>query len=190
MSWSKHPGELYPGVWTDYLGPHYIDIAFRATAEADPSALRILNIYDVEQATEDDEKTRRDTISLLKELLNRDVPVQAVGIESHLDDSQSLGGEAFEQFLDEIRFLKLQVLVTELDVMENRVGTSLDWDETAARYYGDYLTEVISTADPKFVIFWSLQDRWQQGRRIQGLLQSNLTPRLTYKASARVLAAA
>jgi endo-1,4-beta-xylanase len=187
VPWSKRPGGLYPGVWTDYVGPSYIDIAFHAAATADPKALRIMNIYDVEQGTQDHEKTRKDTIELLKQLLGRGVPIQAVGIESHLDDSHPLGGSSFNQFLSDIRAMKLQVLVTELDVKENRLGSSGDWDKTAAKYYGDYLSEVFSTANPPFVIFWSLKDRWESGRRIQGLMQENLSPRLTYQAALQAL---
>jgi endo-1,4-beta-xylanase len=188
VPWSRRSGGLYPGVWTDLLGPSYIDTAFHAVAAADPKALRVLNIYRVEQGTDEDEKTRRDTIALLKQLLARGVPVQAVGIESHLDVSQPLGEASFHQFLTDIRALKLQILITELDAMENRaVGDSPTWDETAARYYGDYLTEVLSTANPAVVIFWSLKDRWESGRRIQGLMQENLSPRVTYRASVKAL---
>jgi endo-1,4-beta-xylanase len=186
-SWSTRSDGLYPGIWLSLLGPTYIDTAFHAAAAADPQALRILNIYDVEQGTQDDEKTRTNTIELLKQLLDRGVPVQAVGIESHLDASQPLGVELYIKFLEEIRALKLQVLITELDVMEKRVGTSLEWDRNTAHYYGEYLSEFIFTANPSFVIFWSLQDRWVNGRRVQGLMQSNLSPRINYQAAVQVL---
>jgi endo-1,4-beta-xylanase len=188
VPWSKRPDGLYPGVWTDYVGPSYIDVAFHAAAAADPKALRIMNIYDVEQGTADHEKARKNTIELLNQLVGRGVPIQAVGIESHLDDSHPLGGSSFHQFLSDIRAMKLQVLVTELDVKENRVGSSGDWDKTAAKYYEDYLAEVISTVNPLFIIFWSLKDRWESGRRVQGLMQENLSPRLTYQAAIQALA--
>ena len=186
--WSKRSDILYPGIWVDLLGPTYIDIAFHAAAAADPKALRVLNVYNVEQGTTDHETTRKATIGLLKQLLERGVPVQAVGIESHLDASKPLGGASFHQFLSDIRELKLQVLVTELDVMENRaVGDSLSWDETCAKYYGNYLTEVLSSANPRSVIFWSLKDRWWNGKRIQGLMQKDMSPRITYPAALKAL---
>ena len=188
VPWSKRSDGLYPGIWLDLLGPRYIDTAFHAAAEADPKALRMLNIYRVEQGTEEDEKTRKDTIELLKQLMARGVPVQAVGIESHLDASKPLGGAQFSQFLSEIRALKLQVLITEFDVLETRaVGDSRAWDETAARYYGDYLSQVMKTENPRFIIFWSLKDGWWKERRIQGLMQKNLSPRLTYHAALTAL---
>jgi endo-1,4-beta-xylanase len=187
VPWSKRSDGLYPGVWLSFLGPTYIDTAFHTTAAADPKALRILNIYNVEQGTPDHEKTRANTIELLKQLLGRGVPVQAVGIESHLDASQPLGGASFRQFLNDVRALKLEVVITELDVKENRVGSSMDWDKTAAQYYGEYLRDVTSTVNPPFLIFWSAKDRWENGKRIQGLMQNNLSPRLTYQAAIDVL---
>jgi endo-1,4-beta-xylanase len=188
VPWSKRSDGLYPGIWVDLLGATYIDIAFEAAAAADPKALRVMNIYNVEQGTPDDERTRRETIALLKQILDRGVPVQAVGIESHLDTSLPLGGASYREFVDEIRALKLQVLVTELDVMENRaVGDSRTWDESVAQYYGDYLTAVVSSTNPQAVIFWTIKDRWWNGKRIQGLMQKDLSPRLTYASSLKAL---
>ena len=187
VPWSKRPDGLYPGVWTDYIGPEYIDIAFHAAADADPGALRMLNIYDVEQGTADDEKNRKSTLNLLKQLTGRHVPIQAVGIESHLNDALPLGGQPYRQFLKDIRGLGLQVAITELDVQENRELPSQEWDLTAAKYYGDYLAEFLSTANPPFIIFWSIQDCWQNGQRVQGLLENNMVPRQTFHAALRSL---
>lgn len=187
VSWPGRSDGLYPGVWLDLLGPEYLDIAFHAAALADPGALRVLNIHHVEQGTPDDELTRSRALALLKQLIGRGVPVEAVGLESHLDASQALGGAPFRQFVTDIRSLNLQVLVTELDVAEERVGQPQSWDAAAAKYYGDYLDEVIPSANPQTIIFWSLRDRWENGRRIQGLMQNTFSPRLTYPAALKAL---
>ena len=184
VSWSRRSDGLYPGEWLELLGPEYIDIAFHAAALADPKPLRILNIYDVEQGTPEDELTRTRTITLLKQLVARGVPIQAVGLESHLDVSQPLGQASFLEFIKEIRALGLEVLITELDVLESRAtGNSMDWDQTVAKYYGDYIDQMLSAAHPRSVIFWSIQDGWFRGRRIQGLTWDHLKPRLSYQAA-------
>lgn len=184
VSWSRRSDGLYPGAWLDLLGPEYIDIAFHAAALADPKPLRILNIYDVEQGTPEDEVTRTRTITLLNQLVARGVPIQAVGLESHLDASQPLGQASFLEFIKEIRTLGLEVLITELDVLESRAtGNSMDWDQTVAKYYGDYIDQMLSAAHPRSVIFWSIQDGWFRGKRIQGLTWDHLKPRLSYQAA-------
>jgi endo-1,4-beta-xylanase len=184
VAWSHRSDGLYPGIWLDRLGPQYIDIAFHAAALADPKPLRILNIYNVEQGTPEHELTRTRTINLLKQLVARGVPIQAVGLESHLDASRPLGQVSFLEFIKEIRALGLEVIITELDVMESRAtGSSKDWDQTVAKYYGDYITQIMSAAHPRFVIFWSIEDGWLGGRRIQGLTWDHLKPRPSYQAA-------
>jgi endo-1,4-beta-xylanase len=188
VSWPGRSDGLYPGIWLDLLGPEYLDIAFHTASVADPKALRVLNVHHVEQDTPDNELTRTRVLAWLKQLLSRGVPVQAVGFESHLDASQPLLSSSFRGFVQQIRALGLQVLVTELDVKENRAqGSSHDWDVTAARYYGDYLAEVLSCTTPRSVIFWSPKDRWENGRKIQGLLQNDASPRLTLSSAFQAL---
>ena len=110
--------------------------------------------------------------------------MQAVGIESHLDTSQPLAGDQMRSFAEKIRSLGLQVLVTELDVKETRAsGNSHDWDVHVADYYREYLGDVLSAVGLHAVIFWSLTDRWECNRKVQGLLQENLSPRLSLSAA-------
>lgn len=188
VGWSKENGLLYPGVWLSALGPQYIDIAFHAAQQADPAALRVLNIYHVEQESEDSTKTRSAILALLQQLITRKVPIQAVGIESHLDVMQGLGEAAYRQFLHEIHSLGLQIMITELDVKESRAtGSSMDWDRQVAKCYRDYLDDLLPYCNAHRTIFWSLQDRWDGNRRVQGLLQSDFSPRLNFGAAATAL---
>ena len=190
VPWPGAKDGLYPGVWTDLLGSEYMDIAFYTAKDADPNALRVMNVYDVEQGTPDDESNREKVLMWLKILLDRGTPVQAVGMESHLDTSQPLAGEQTRQFLEKIRSMGLQVLITELDVKETRLsGNPRDWDVHVADYYREYLGNVLSAVVPHAVIFWSLTDRWERGRKVQGLLQENLSPRLSIKSAKEVLEA-
>jgi endo-1,4-beta-xylanase len=168
--WSHRPDGLYPGVWTSLLGPQYLDIAFHAAKAADPGALRVLNCYYVEQDQPDFERTRELTILLLQQLLKRGVPVQAIGIESHLDATAPFGGPAFLEFIKRVRGLGLQVLITELDVNDSAVlGDEQERDRVVAKCYYDYLTQVVPAGAIDRIIFWTPTDRW-------GWLNSIQTP--------------
>jgi endo-1,4-beta-xylanase len=159
--WSKRSDGLYPGIWLDLIGPEYIDVAFHAAQAADPNALRVLNCYCVEQDNPDFEKTRLLTISFLQQLLKRKVPIQAIGIESHLDATAPPAGLSYVKFIEEIRSMGLQVLITELDVDDSHVpGDKRNRDNIVAQRYYDYLTEVVPAGRTNRVIFWTPSDRW------------------------------
>jgi endo-1,4-beta-xylanase len=159
--WSKRPDGLYPGIWLNLIGAEYIDIAFHAAQAADPSSLRVLNCYYVEQDNPDFEKTRELTIALLQQLLKRGVPIQAIGIESHLDASAPIGGSSYIRFIEKVRDMGLQVLITELDVDDSQVpGDKRNRDRVVAQRYYDYLTEVVPAGNTNRVIFWTPSDRW------------------------------
>ncbi len=161
VSWSNPADGLYPGVWVSLLGPQYLDIAFHAAKAADPEALRVLNCYYVEQDQPDFERTRELTITLLQQLLKRGVPVEAIGIESHLDASAPFGGPAFLEFIERVRALGLQVLITELDVDDSKVqGNEQERDRVVAQCYYDYLTQVVPAGRTDRIIFWTPSDRW------------------------------
>ena len=195
--WSKRPDGLYPGVWINLLGPEYLDIAFRAARAADPGALLVLNCYYVEQDQPNFERTRELTIALLQQLLKRGVPVQAIGIESHLDASAPFGGPAFLEFIKRVRALGLQVLITELDADDSNVqGSDQERDRVVAQCYYDYLTQVVPAGKTDRVIFWTPSDRWDWLNSMQpakfhradgkphrpGLLDESLRPKQAMEA--------
>jgi endo-1,4-beta-xylanase len=159
--WSKRSDGLYPGLWLGLLGPTYIDTAFHAAAAADPKALRVINVYNVEQGTPDHETTRKATIAMLKQLLARGVPVQAVGMESHLDASLPPGGNGLATFIRQVRDMGLQILISELDFNDTSVeGDVQTRDDVVAKAYRDYLTQVVPASGTKRVIFWTPSDKW------------------------------
>jgi endo-1,4-beta-xylanase len=179
VPWSKRDDGLYPGVWLNLLGPEYIDVAFHAAAAADPTALRVLNIYYVEQGVPDHEKGRRDNLLLLQQCVRRGVPIQAVGLESHLNASQPPGGSSVNRFLEQVRALGLRVLITELDVDDTQVAGSLQIrDGIVAKCYSDYLTEVVPAGQIKQLIFWTASDKgnWLNSMRAARFQRFDGTP--------------
>jgi endo-1,4-beta-xylanase len=104
------PGTLRPSPWLRAIGEDYIAEAFRAAHAADPDAILIYNDYNIERAYK-----RPKTIEMLKSLLDKKVPIHAVGIQGHWRmDGPDLA--EVEQSIKEYGALGLKVMITELDL--------------------------------------------------------------------------
>lgn len=108
---SDTPGELLRQTpWLKAIGPDYIAEAFRAAHEADPGAILIYNDYNIEL-----DYKRPKALRLLKSLLDQEVPIHAVGIQSHWRlDSPDFA--QVEQAIKQYGALGLKVMITELDI--------------------------------------------------------------------------
>lgn len=158
---AKRPDGMTTGPWLDLLGPEYIDIAFHTAASVDPSALRVLNLDNTEQAWQGSDSARANSLELIRNLLHRGVPIQAVGLQSHLEAPIPVMNSDRTEFIRALKDLGLEILLTELDVNDTRVqGSDSERRQVVASYYGDYLRDVLSVAKPKRVIFWSFCDRY------------------------------
>jgi len=195
---SSRPDGLHTGPWLDFLGPEYVEIAFHAAAASDPEAIRVLNIYQVEQDQSRSDFVRQTTIAHLTDWLKRGVPVQAVGLQSHIGTSLPVASAGRDRFIRQVRDLGLEVMLTELDVNDNSlIGSSANRDQVVASYYRDYLSDVIPLGDIKRIICWTVSDKFnwidaagkssnQQPHR-PGLLDETMSPKAAYRAVASAL---
>jgi endo-1,4-beta-xylanase len=147
-----------PRPWIDLIGPTYLDVAFQAAAAADAHALRVLNFDDLEQSSWND-GARQQALTLVEDLLKRKVPLQAVGLESHLSATDAVENESQDRFIQAIRSLGLKILITELDINDTKIAGSLEeQDEAVARAYSDYLLRIVPRTGTEQVIFWTPWD--------------------------------
>lgn len=104
------PDPLRDSPWKEIIGPDFIDHAFRFAKEADPDAELYYNDYGLE-----DPRKRTNCVKLLRGLLDRGVPIDGVGTQSHfrIDDPSN---EQVEQTIKDFAALGLKVMITELDV--------------------------------------------------------------------------
>lgn len=147
--------------WLRALGPRYIDIAFHAAAEADPGALRVLNEFGVDYAIPWQEKRRAAMLALLSNLLTRGVPVQAVGLQAHLDASETaLDQKILSRFVADIAAMGLKVIVTELDVRDDSLPADIPArDAAVAEHARAWLDAVLPNPAVLGVVTWGLSDR-------------------------------
>jgi GH35 family endo-1,4-beta-xylanase/enterochelin esterase-like enzyme len=108
---SDRPGEMVrPSPWLKAIGEDYIAEAFRAAHDADPDAILIYNDYQIETGPK-----RAKALKLLKSLLDKKVPVHAVGLQCHwrLD---GLDLAEVEESIKQFAALGLKVMITEMDI--------------------------------------------------------------------------
>ncbi len=148
-------------LWLRALGPRYLDIAFHAAADADPGALRVLNEYGTDYAIPQDEAKRQAMLRLLEDLRARNVPIQAVGLQAHLDAGQvALDQGVLARFVGDIAALGLKVIVTELDVRDNNLPADvISRDDAVAAHAKAWLDAVLSNPSVLGVLSWGLSDR-------------------------------
>jgi endo-1,4-beta-xylanase len=152
---------LRPSVWSKLLGPDYLAIALRTTAAADPGTQLVLNEYDIEFKGSRYDARRKALLQLLRGLRDRDVPLHAVGLQAHLFADRTIDRDALQAFLSEIAALKLDVLITELDVVDFELpGKIGERDALVAGMAGQFLGSVCEVVRPKAILTWGLTDRY------------------------------
>jgi endo-1,4-beta-xylanase len=148
--------------WFEMLGPGYIDLAFRTAREVDPSALLTYNDYGIEYDNDEEGKKRAAVLALLRRMKADKVPLDALGIQSHIHAVSKDGfSRGVRELLDGAKALGLQVFVTELDVKDDAVVTDnlAERDKVVADVYREYLTAALDGPEVKAVLTWGASDK-------------------------------
>ncbi len=160
-------GKMRDTVFTQYLGPEVIDIAFAAAREAAPHAQLVYNDYMGWEAG--NERHRDGVLQLLSDLKTRKAPVDALGVQSHIgaDNPDKFDGFGKSQptqwraFLDGVTGLGFDLAITEFDV--NDLGLPTDVaarDKGVADYARAYLDLMLSYPQLKDVLVWGVVDKY------------------------------
>ena len=149
------PDGLRRKPWVDLLGPEYIDIAFRAAADADPKARFVLNECYIEHNTPGEIGRRQTLLALATRLKKAGIPITTIGMQSHLRGATPLDGPGLTQFMKQIQDLGLDIMVTELDVDD--VGVPAP---KIAQTVADKYSQFLDIVDPyvRVITFEGLQD--------------------------------
>jgi endo-1,4-beta-xylanase len=160
--------------WQKVL-PGYVDIAFRTAREADPHALLIYNDYGIEDEDEKSAAKRAAVLQLVRGMQARKVPIDGVGIQSHLTAGPlHTYGAGLKKFMADVQALGLKILLTEMDVNDRELGPGIpDRDAAVAQVYGDYLNLTLANTDVIALLTWGITDRYtwlnHEGSRKDGL---------------------
>src|ERR1700687_6403383 len=159
--WPEDATSPRPSIWTKLLGSDYLPIALRATAAADPDTQLVINEYDIEFKGPRFAARRKALLQLLRSLRDRDVPLHAVGLQAHLFADRAIDNDELQASLASIAALKLDVLITELDVIDYELpGKVSERDALGARLAAQFLQSVCEVVRPKAILTWGLSDRY------------------------------
>jgi endo-1,4-beta-xylanase len=148
--------------WFEMLGPEYIDLAFRTARETDPSALLTYNDYGIEYDNEEEGKKRAAVLGLLRRMKQDNVPINALGIQSHIHAASKDGfSKGVRELTRGAKALGLQVFITEMDVKDDGVATNdvAERDKIVAEVYRNYLNAALDGPAVKAVLTWGVTDK-------------------------------
>ena len=162
---------LRNSLWLQIIGPDFIAKAFEFAHEADPDAILRYNDYGLENPGK-----RHKLIALIKSLQAEQIPVMAIGSQTHVSVS-SPSFEAEDQSLTELETLGLPIHITELDVNGAQAGqrnTGADVANNSATTQGGLVNEASKRladqyanlfkaflkhkSNIKMVTFWGIND--------------------------------
>jgi endo-1,4-beta-xylanase len=190
---------LRNSVWLRLVGEEYIELAFKTAREADPQALLTYNDYGIEAETREGEQKHEAVIEMLRRMVARRVPVDAVGVQSHIAASVAAGGNksaasqvgaGLMRFIAAARELGLQVFITEMDVNDRALAAEIAGrDAAVAAAYRQYLELVLGDPAVKAVLTWGITDRYTWLGHEEGRADGKLERPLPFDAEGKAKAA-
>jgi endo-1,4-beta-xylanase len=151
------PDGLRNSPWLALAGPDYIELAFRTAAAADPGTKLTYNDYGIELDTAEQSAKRGAVLMLLRRLKARNIPLHALGLQSHLQADGPQPGAGLVTFVREVKKMGLDVYITEMDVNTHSLeGCPMVQDVAVARVYRDYLGLVLAEPNVPVALTWGI----------------------------------
>ena len=164
-------GSLRDTIWLRNIGPEYIDMAFQWAHEADPQA----KLFYGEYMTEEINQKSDGVYTLVSGLLQRGVPINGVGFQSHLGLSYLPRMDSLAQNFARFNQLGLEVQFTELDMKIQDVKGSLEKRlADQAKAYRDLLQACLQAQKCTALITWGFTDRYTWIADVTGEVEAPL----------------
>jgi endo-1,4-beta-xylanase len=164
------------------LGPDYLAKVFQIAHAANPDAKLFIN----ESLVEYYPAKRQELYDLVSDLVARGVPIDGVGLETHLTLSPPDPG-AITEIVNSYKALGLDVAITEMDV---HLNPGENHDTTQAQIYWSVVTEALA-AGVRDISFWGFTDKyaftWIPGAKPL-MFDANYNPKLAFFATWTALA--
>ncbi len=155
------PGDLRDTPFLRALGPGYIPLALQTARDVDRSVRVAVNEYGLEEAAPHHYEKRRRFLNLIRSLRRQNVPLDAVGLQGHLQMVQPFSGPAFTDFCRLLRAEGVDLVVTEMDIREHwRIP---DGFAARDRLVADRIRAFMDAAidgGVKTFVTWGLEDKY------------------------------
>lgn len=143
---------LRDSAWRRLVGDDYLELAYRFAHEADPDALLYYTDYDAEAVN-----AKSDAIyQMMADLIDRGVPINGVGLQSHLVLGQ-VDAASIAENIKSLGELGLQVQITEADIRYTGTTTEEIFQRQAADYAALFKTCLDSPYCTGFTV-WGVAD--------------------------------
>ncbi len=153
---------LRENVFLQGFGPDYIPRALNTAREFQPAAKLLINEYGLEYDIPLEDDRRYLFLKLLERLRSKSVPLDGVGLQSHLDLRKgTVSQQKIDAFLKELAGFGLLVVITELDIHEaDYIANANTRDQAVADEVRRYLDVVLGYDHVVGVSTWGLSDRY------------------------------
>jgi endo-1,4-beta-xylanase len=151
-----------------------LDLAFHLAKEHAPGVQLVYNDYMSWEPN--NEKHRDGVLRLLEGFKRRNIPVDALGVQSHIgafslevDGKPKYDGLAWRRFLDDVTGMGYDLVITEMDVRDDKFPTpSLARDQAIASYAKEYLDVMMSYRQLKDILVWGMVDQYSWLQSFEG----------------------
>lgn len=153
-------GTLRNNIWHQKIGSGYIEKAFEFAREADPDALLFYNDYNLEM----NPTKRHSVLSFLNNLRNKGVRVDGIGIQMHVNTSDTEPSEIATAF-QEITANNFMVHVSEMDISINPYNKNINPDTKLLTKQAELLESIVLNynaipAEYQYgITFWGISDK-------------------------------
>jgi endo-1,4-beta-xylanase len=139
------------------LGPSYVEVALRAAREADPAAKLFVNEFAAERAG-----PKRDALlGLARDLHERGVPLDGIGLEDHTTVAGAPSQQELEDTMRRVGDLGLDVELTEVDVaIPPAIATTPGILADQAQVFGAAARACAAVERCTGMTVWGVDDRW------------------------------
>jgi endo-1,4-beta-xylanase len=181
--------ELAYTIFSDVLGPEYIERAFVTARAADPDAVLMYN----ETGAEDLGSKSDFMYDMAADLIAKGAPIDAIGLQFHIDAAAPPDMAGVKANMERFAALGLDVYITELDVnLVALTGTDAENLEIQAQLYAQVLETCLAVPACRSYTIFGVSDKYawdeQEGGSAAPLLFSeDYTPKPAFYAVQSVL---